>query len=102
MQSKLSSSHHTDPLRVNQVKIEFTSKEITSLGELSIIARFLEEIGFKEWVEETSPNGKGKYPKVLSWLLTPLSGGNRGSDGRVATCVFYRNELSSTLGILAS
>ena len=83
MHLKTSSSHHTDPLRVNQVKIEFTSKEITSLGGLSIIARFLEEIGFKEWVEEsfpveeTSPNGKGKYPKVLSLFLTALSGGNR-------------------------
>ena len=28
-------------------------------------------------MEETSPNGKGKYPKVLSLFLTALSGGNR-------------------------
>ena len=91
MHLKTSSSHHTDPLRVNQVKIEFTSKEITSLGGLSIIARFLEEIEFKEWVdesfpvEETSLNGEGKYPEVLSLLLTALSGGNRD---RHDTCCY--------------
>jgi len=107
MQSKSGNFHHTDPLSVNQVKIEFTSKEITSLGGLLIIAGFLEEIGFKEWVEESfpveeaSPNGKGKYPEVLSLFLTALSGGNRGRDGRVATCVVYHNEFSSAPGILS-
>ncbi|MCD6384983.1 hypothetical protein J7M23_04320 [Candidatus Sumerlaeota bacterium] len=65
MQSKLSNSHYTDPLRVNQVKIEFTSKEITSSGGLLIIARFLEEINFKEWVEETSPMEKGNIQRYF-------------------------------------
>ena len=53
MHPKPSNSHHTDPLSVNQIKKEFTSKEITSSGVLSIIERFLEEIKlkFKVWVE---------------------------------------------------
>ena len=73
---------------------------------LSIMARFLEEIKFKEWVEESfpveevSPNGKGKYPKVLSLFLTALSGGNRFTHilmwgyGREAIKGFWRGGVT--------
>lgn len=70
--------------RVNQVKIEFTSKPITAWGGMSCqIGKFLEVIGFREWVEkhipitESSSNAKGVYEKVLGQLLTVLVGGSR-------------------------
>lgn len=70
--------------RVNQVKIEFTNKAITAWGGMSCqIGKFLEVIGFREWVEkhipitESSPYAKGVYEKVLGQLLTVLVGGSR-------------------------
>jgi len=91
MQSKSSNSRHTDPLSVNQVKNRIHQQRNHPIRGLSVIARFLEEIEFKEWVDESFPvketslNGKGKYPEVLSLLLTALSGGNRD---RHDTCCY--------------
>ena len=69
---------------VNQVKIEFTAKPITAWGGVaSLVAKFLEKIDFRGWVEthfpivETSNNSKGIYEKVLGQFLTVLVGGRR-------------------------
>lgn len=71
---------------VNQVKIRFTEKPITPWGGVaSIVAKFLETIRFREWVErnipikESSNNGKGIYEKVIAQFLTTLVGGFRFS-----------------------
>ena len=71
-------------MQVNQVDIEFTNKPITAWGgTATIIAKFLEQIRFQDWVEgeipviERSNNSKGKYTKVLTQFLTSLSGGTR-------------------------
>jgi hypothetical protein len=70
--------------RVNQVKIGFTNKPITAWGGIAtLVAKYLETIQFREWVEaafpltETSNNGRGIYEKVLAQLLTVLAGGTR-------------------------
>jgi len=72
--------------RVGQVQIAFTNKQLTAWGgACSIVGKFLERIRFREWVEahvpveETSPNAKGIYEKVLALLLTSLTGGTRFS-----------------------
>jgi hypothetical protein len=74
------------PLQVHQVQITFTHKQLTAWGGVcSLVAKFLEQIAFREWVaqhipiEETSPNAKGIYGKVLALLLTALTGGTRFS-----------------------
>ena len=66
------------------VRVEFTSKPITAwAGIASVVAKFLEEIGFRSWVEshvpheERSNNAKGVSPKVLAQFLTALVGGYR-------------------------
>lgn len=73
-------------MRVNQVRIQFTNKPITSWGGMcSLIAKYFEVIGFQEWVErslpieEVSNNARGIYPKVLAQGLTMLTGGTRFS-----------------------
>ena len=72
--------------RVGQVQITFTNKHLTAWGGMcSLVAKFLERIGFREWVlkhvpvEENSPNAKGIYEKVLALLLTSMTGGTRFS-----------------------
>jgi hypothetical protein len=77
---------HNPACFVNQVRIEFTRKPITAWGGLvAFIAKYLEVIGFHSWVEknipiqETSPNAKGIYEKVLAQFLTTLIGGERFS-----------------------
>ena len=72
--------------RVGQVKIAFTNKPLTAWGgTCTLAAKFLEQIGFREWVEtqipieEESPNAKGTYGKVLAQFLTCLCGGTRFS-----------------------
>ena len=69
---------------VNQVKIEFTRKPITPFGGIAtLVAKFLEVIEFRSWVEsaipirERSNSSKGIYGKVLAQFLTILSGGFR-------------------------
>ena len=69
-------------LKVNQVKIQFTNKPITAWGGLaSIVAKLLEVLGFRSWVESSLPieeksnYAKGIYEKVLATFLTVLSGG---------------------------
>ena len=71
-------------LRVGQVFVEFTKKSITAWGGMAaLIGAFVEQIGFRDWVEqaipivETSNNAKGVYPKVLAHFLTVLTGGER-------------------------
>ena len=73
--------------RVGQVKITFTGKALTAWGgACSVVAKFLEQIEFRDWVaahvpvEEHSPNAKGIYPKVLSLFLTCAAGGTHFSD----------------------
>ena len=68
----------------SSVKIEFTSKLLTSWGGTSsIISRFLSKIEFRTWVEksvpasESSNNSTGVYSKILSLFLTVLNGGDR-------------------------
>ena len=82
--------HKTEDIRpdqVGQVKIAFTGKALTAWGgACSVVAKFLEQIEFRQWVEghipveEHSPNAKGIYPKVLSLFLTCVAGGTRFSD----------------------
>jgi hypothetical protein len=58
---------------------------MTSYGGFSLLALFFEKIRFKEWIEqaipiqESSPNSKGKYSKVLVYLLMIYAGGSRFS-----------------------
>jgi hypothetical protein len=73
-------------LRVNQVRIQFTNKPITAWGGLAtIVAKLLEVVEFRSWVESTLPieeksnNAQGIYEKVLATFLTVLSGGERFS-----------------------
>jgi len=45
-------SGYTESRRVNQVYVEFTSKPITVWGGIAgVIARLVDEIGFRSWVE---------------------------------------------------
>ena len=83
---KHSNSENSRSLRVNQVKIQFTNKPITAWGGLAtIVAKFLEVLEFRSWVEsalpieEKSNYAKGGYEKVLATFLTVLSGGERFS-----------------------
>ena len=76
----------TSQLKVNQVRIEFTNKPLTSWGGIcTIIAKYFESIELREWIEssipitETSPNARGVYPKLLAHFLTVLCGGRRFS-----------------------
>jgi hypothetical protein len=78
--------NNTAPLSVNQVKIEFTRKSITPFGGIAtVVAKFLEAIQFRGWVESALPiregsnNSKGIYGKVLAQFLTVLAGGFRFS-----------------------
>jgi len=66
--------------------VEFTKKPVSAWGGLAaIIGKFLEQVGFQQWVEsslpfhETSNNTCGEYSKVLSHVLTVFSGGERFS-----------------------
>jgi len=77
---------HTPGMVVNQVPVYFTGKPASAFGGLPLtLAKLLEVIGFREWVEqsipivETSPNAKGIYGKVLGLFLTVLAGGRRFS-----------------------
>ena len=70
----------------SQMQIDFTDKPISAWGGIaSLVARYVERLGFREWVEknlpiaEVSPNGKGRYEKVLALFLTVLTGGDRFS-----------------------
>jgi hypothetical protein len=83
---KHSKSQNNRLLQVNQVKIQFTNKPITAWGGLAtIVAKLLEVLGFRSWVEsafpikERSNNAKGVYEKVLATFLTALSGGEHFS-----------------------
>lgn len=73
-------------IKVNQVPITFTNKAITAWGGISsIVAKLLEVLEFRSWVEkgipiiERSHNSKGVYEKVLATFLTVLCGGERFS-----------------------
>jgi len=111
---KHSSDKNSTSLRVNQVKIRFTNKPITAWGGLAtIVAKLLEVLEFRSWVEstvpikETSNNAKGVYEKVLATFLTVLSGGERfshltwwthGSEAiKKAFAVTWLSRASSTL-----
>jgi len=78
--------HNKEVYRVNQVRIEFSNKPVTAWGGIcTLVAKFLEQILFQEWVEENipinekSPNARGIYGKVLAQFLTCLTGGTRFS-----------------------
>jgi hypothetical protein len=77
-------TQNNKPRRVNQVQIEFTNKPITAWGGIAtVVAKFLEEIDFRSWVEkqipikEESNNSKGIYSKVVAQFLTSMTGGSR-------------------------
>jgi hypothetical protein len=62
-------------LKVNQLRIQFTNKPITAwAGLAAIVAKLLEALEFRSWVESTlaigerSNNVKGVYEKVLTYL----------------------------------
>ncbi len=61
-------------LRVNQVKIQFTTKPITAWGGLATIgAKFLEALEFRSCVESTIPiKEKVIIPKGLTGKCRPL------------------------------
>lgn len=81
----MNASDSKESLTVNQVRIEFTDKPMTSYGGTAVVAKLLERISFREWiennlpVEERSNNAKGIYGKILGLLLTVLCGGSRYS-----------------------
>ena len=53
---KHSSCKNSKSLRVNQVKIQFTNKPITAWGGLAtIVAKLLEVMEFRSWVESALP-----------------------------------------------
>lgn len=70
-------------IKINQVEIGFTKKEITAYGGFSLLADFLKNIKIKEFierlklVEEKSPNRIGFYDKLMAYTLTFLAGGSR-------------------------
>ena len=72
-------------IEINQVGIRFTSKKITAYGGFSLLAAFFEKIKLKENLEkmiainESSPNGRGIYSKVMAYILVIYAGGNRFS-----------------------
>ena len=77
---------NTKTIHVNQVPITFTNKPVTAWGGISsIIAKLLEVLEVRSWVEkeipiiERSNNAKGIYEKVLATFLTVLCGGERFS-----------------------
>lgn len=82
--------HKTDDIqavRTGQVRVTFTNKELMVWGETcSVLAKFLERISFRDWVERNAPieehssNARGIYPKWLSLLLTSVTGDTRFSD----------------------
>lgn len=80
MQSKC-----TTKIEINKVGIKFTSKKITAYGGFSLLAAFFEKIKLRENLEEiipvneSSPNGKGIYSKVMAYILVIYAGGNRFS-----------------------
>jgi len=46
----------SEDIRVNDVKIQFTDKPITSWGGLAtLLGKFLEVIKFQDWVEQNIP-----------------------------------------------
>jgi hypothetical protein len=78
---KQTDNKNNTSLSVNQVKIQFTNKPITAWGGLAtIVAKFLEVLQFRSWVEsaipieERSHNAKGVYEKVLATFLPVLAG----------------------------
>ena len=99
--------HKTEDIRadrVGQVKITFTGKELTAWGgACSVVAKFLEQIEFRQWVEtnvpveEHSPNAKGIYPKVLSLFLTCAAGGTRFSD--IGSWMHGRKVVAACFGV---
>lgn len=72
-------------LRTNNVKVDFTEKIMTAYGGFGLFAKFLENLQFREAVEdaipftETSPNSTGVFTKVIRFGLTVLAGGKRFS-----------------------
>ncbi len=53
---KYSKRRNSKSLKVNQVKIQFTNKPITAWGGLAtIVAKLLEVLGFRSWVESSIP-----------------------------------------------
>jgi hypothetical protein len=83
---KHSTNRNSRSLSVNQVKIQFTNKPITAwAGLATIVAKLLEVLEFRSWVESTIPikensnNAKGIYEKVVATFLTVLAGGERFS-----------------------
>ena len=78
--------NNSKSMSVNQVRIRFTNKPVTAWGGLAtIVAKLLEVLEFRSWVESTIPieersnNAKGVYEKVLATFLTVLCGGERFS-----------------------
>jgi hypothetical protein len=72
-------------IEINKVGIKFTSKKITAYGGFSLLAGFFEKIKLRENLEEiipvneSSPNGRGIYSKVMAYILVIYAGGNRFS-----------------------
>lgn len=76
---------YIDKLEKSKVKLQTTTKSITSYGGLYILAKLFEKIKFKENIEkiipfcETSNNSKGVFSKILLLCLTTMVGGVRFS-----------------------
>jgi hypothetical protein len=72
-------------LKINEVNVKFSNKEMTAYGGMALIAGFLEKLKFKENIKkiipiiEKSNNAMGIDAKILSFLVTIFSGGNRFS-----------------------
>ena len=72
-------------IEINKVGIKFTNKKLTAYGGFSLLAAFFEKIKLREKLEEiipvneSSPNSKGIYSKVMAYTLVIYAGGNRFS-----------------------
>ncbi|MDP2969133.1 MAG: IS1380 family transposase [Deltaproteobacteria bacterium] len=71
--------------QVNKIKITFTKRQMTAYGGFTLIASFLEQIGFAQMIEraipitECSPNGMGIYGKVAAYVAMIFAGAERFS-----------------------
>jgi len=72
----------TTKVEINKVGIRFTNKKITAYGGFSLLAAFFEKIKLKENlqeiipVNESSPNSKGIYSKVMAYILVMQGAGS--------------------------
>jgi len=72
--------NNSTKIKINKVKIRFTTKKLTAYGGFSLLAAFFEKIRLREAIQkaipvkEVSPNGIGIYSKMLAYSLVLYAG----------------------------